>query len=120
MSEAETWELLFTTADASLSAFAVFLSITFAYLITAYIVGKGLTRAQALSVSFLYIFSSGVSASAAVGSIRRATFFSGKLREIYPDETFVVSSFLTYSIALLILVVIFLSLIFMYQIRRRG
>ena len=67
MTEAESLELAATfTANASTN-FTIFISFTFAFLATAYFVGKNLSRFQFFAASGMYAVAAGSAATSCVG-----------------------------------------------------
>jgi hypothetical protein len=59
MNEAEAFEFSAMYIANVLTAFTVYITFTFAYLVAAFFVGRQLTRYQALVASILYVFSAG-------------------------------------------------------------
>ena len=55
MTEAETLVSLTDMSDTSLSFISVWISVTFAYLTVAYVVGKDLSRFQYIAITTLYL-----------------------------------------------------------------
>jgi hypothetical protein len=68
MTEAELWEMFFEALSVTTSLFSVELTVNFAYLATAYFVGRRLSAFQTLVVSFLYVFGAGILIPAFVGA----------------------------------------------------
>ena len=60
MTEAEALELAVMCVDNAMTAFSVFISITFAYMTVSFLAGSKLSNFQALAASGLYIFTAGV------------------------------------------------------------
>ena len=59
MTEAEAIELIIMHADIAVNSFSVYLTITFAYLTVAYLVGRSLSTFQAIAISSLYLVGAG-------------------------------------------------------------
>lgn len=59
MTEAEILELVAIYAANSITAFTVYISFTFAFLVTAFYVGRQLTLFQVFAISGMYIISAG-------------------------------------------------------------
>jgi len=60
MTEAEALELAVMCVDVAISAFSLYVTVTFAYMTVSYLVGSRLSTFQALALSGLYVFTSGV------------------------------------------------------------
>lgn len=59
MTEAEALELIIMCSDNALTSFGIYVTIAFAYLTVAYLVGSRLSTLQTLVLSGLYVFASG-------------------------------------------------------------
>jgi hypothetical protein len=118
MSEAELWEMFLEAMSVTTSVFSVLLTVNFAYLATAYFVGRRLSGFQALVVSFLYVVGAGILTLSFVGVLNRSLEFAARLKEIDSDLFFVVTPFYAVTFAALLAFSIPVGLIFMYQIRR--
>lgn len=99
------------------SAFAVFLSVVFAYIVTAYLVGAGLTRMQNRIVTSLFllvsIFNSWAIAAYANGGVRLN-------RLAHPDNAthfFFPGSWIAPLVGIACLLVIVMALKFMWDVR---
>ncbi len=119
MSEAEIYELALMTFDSSANQLGLLLTLIFAYLATAYFVGGRLTRFQTAVVSFLFIVGSSILTLALYGTMQRSISFVERLRDLYPDEVFVMSETWAVSMTTLLALAIPVCLFFMYQIRRQ-
>ena len=60
MTEAEALELTIMCVDNAMTAFSIFISITFAFMTVSFLAGSKLSSFQALAASGLYIFTAGV------------------------------------------------------------
>ena len=116
MSEAEVLELINLHTNNSFNGFAVFLSLLFAYMTVAYIVGARLSKFQVIVITFLY-FSAEVSLML---SLLTQTHSIETLISNHPDFTYTPLQAYPWSIAsaLIDIAAIIISLIFMYDIRR--
>jgi len=56
MSEAEAFEIAAAWSTSTLASFTLYISITFAYLTVAFLVGSKLSRFQTMTISVLYFF----------------------------------------------------------------
>ena len=119
MTEAEIIEVVAILGSNTFSIFAVYLSITFAYLAASYFVGGTLNKFQVYAMSALYIASAGLSAIACVGTTEAWT-------ELIATQPTMLNTLGIYSIrfwdgymAILLAAGMFISLYFMYEIRKR-
>jgi hypothetical protein len=123
MAEAELWELIAVHAANAMSAFNIYLTVTFAYLIAAYLVGAKLSKLQAGLITGLFIFSAGSGWLAMVLYLRRAAIFQDMLAsesEIYASTFLMGGKFWSVYMAILLAFGMAVSLYFMYDIRRKG
>lgn len=118
MTEAEYYELTFMAFDTTSGNFSLLLSILFAYLATAFFVGNRLTGFQAMVVSFLFVFAASIMVAATYGSMQRAMSFVDHLRQLHPEEFFMMSAPFANALLVLMSLSIPVSLYFLYQIRR--
>ena len=122
MAEAELWELIAVHAANAMSAFNIYLTVTFAYLIAAYLVGAKLSKLQAGLITGLFIFSAGSGWLAMVIYLRRAAIFQDMLAsesEIYARTFLMGGKFWSVYMAILLAIGMAVSLYFMYDIRRK-
>ena len=120
MSEAEVIELSVGLGANAIASFALFISIAFAYLTLCYFVGSKLTWFQALTVSVVYLVGVGSTAVSVYGYLDAQQ----KLQEQYPGfmNTVLaidVNIWLVWQ-PIMVLLIVGMSLVFMYQIRREG
>ena len=119
MSEAETLELIAIFSANSWNYFAIYLSITFAYLAVAYFVGANLNRFQVNAISGLFIVSAS-GATIAAFTTTSTWIALIKSRPTLMDDIAIYSAGIwDYYIAAPMVVGIFVSLYFMYEIRAR-
>jgi hypothetical protein len=118
MTEAEYYELTFMAFDTTSGNFSLLLSILFAYLATAFFVGNRLTGFQAMVVSFLFVFAASIMVASTYGSMQRAMSFVYHLRQLHPEEFFIMSAPFANALLVLMSLSIPVSLYFLYQIRR--
>ncbi len=122
MAEAELWELIAVHAAIAMTAFNIYLTVTFAYLIAAYLVGAKLSKLQTGLISGLFIFSAGSGWLAMVIYLRRAAIFQDMLAsesEIYARTFLMGGKFWSVYMAILLAFGMAVSLYFMYDIRRK-
>lgn len=118
MTEAELSQLLFMAIEASSGNFTTFLTITFGYLATAYLVGHRLTAPQAHAISALFVIGSILGMLAIFGPYQRAVDFAAQLETLHPGWTFMANQGLLYAGTTLIPLSVVVSLYFMYHVRR--
>jgi len=120
MSEAELWEMFLDSLSVTTSVFNGALTVDFAYLATAYFVGRRLSTFQTVVVSFLYVFGAAILTLSFIGMLNRALYFAARLKEIDPDLFFLASPPYVITFVALLVLSIPVSLFFMYQIRRNA
>lgn len=118
MTEAELWQLFFAANERVGDTFSGLLTVTFAYLATAYFVGKRLSAFQTLVVSFLYVYAAGLLAVSSSTLLNRQLEFGVLLQELNPDRFFLIGMGLMLVYTVLLALSIPVSLFFMWQIRR--
>ncbi len=118
MTEVETYELMFMAFESTVDDFGLLLSILFAYLATAFFIGHRLNRFQSFVVSFLFVFAAALMVAATYGSMQRALNFVERLRQLHPEQFFMMSAPFANSLLVLMALSIPVSLYFMLQIRR--
>jgi len=116
MTELEAHEALALWASASLQAFSVYMTLTFAYLTVAYLVGSRLNRFQTIAISCLYVCGSAISL---MSTINQLNFYSAILSQFsgLQELTTFSGEFWKYIIAPFLGVGILVSLYFMWQVR---
>ena len=122
MAEAELWELIAVHAANAMSAFNIYLTVTFAYLLAAYFVGAKLSKLQTGLISGLFIFSAGSGWLAMLIYLRRTVIFQDMLAsesEIYVRTFLIGGKFWSVYMAILLALGMAVSLYFMYDIRRK-
>lgn len=121
MTQAELWELnLFCIANA-LTAFSIYLTVVFAYLGVAYFVGSKLSKIQAFVMSGLFIFAALAGLGGSMAQLRRASYFQTELKSQTSDLLMPLTNanfWVTY-VPSLMLIGIFVSLYFMWDVRHR-
>jgi biotin transporter BioY len=117
MTEAETLELAATLAETTHTAFTIYISFTFGFLVTAFLVGSKLTRFQALAAIGMYIVSAGSMALATIGWLQ--TLFAVKNSNTTLMDTIPILNGDAWVSGMSILVVLgmLVSIYFMWNIR---
>jgi hypothetical protein len=118
MTEAELWNMqLLAAANASESIQGV-VTIIFAYLVTAYFVGRRLTRFQAALVSLFFVLGAAGASFMTFVEFRRAAVFMGQLTSRFGVESISPNAVIIPLYAVLMGLLISAAVYFMYQIRR--
>jgi hypothetical protein len=122
MSESELLELMATYSGNALTAFTIYISFTFAYLTVAFIVGRKLSRVQAIIVSVLYVFSAMSTVLANIGQISAMRATQPDLVEsaVYQRITLMDGDMWLIYMPILLVSGIFGSLYFMYDARKKD
>ena len=120
MSEQEAIEALSDIAANAATYFSVFISLTFAYLTVAYLVGAQLNRFQLTLITAIYVLSASMMAGTSV-------VWTGAWLELYHREVTVFSGnwiadlpYWIESLSVLQVAVVFASVYFMFDIRKRA
>ena len=119
MTEAEVLEVAGIWSGHILTAFTIYISFTFAYLVTVFYVGNRLTSLQSFCASVLYFFSATSAILAQIGYMQaQFTLLRGTPNAL--DEIFLVTSgeFWTPYMAIMQFTGVLVSLYFMWSIRR--
>lgn len=120
MTQAELWQLQLMAVANSTEAFEGVLTIVFAYLATTYFVGRRLTRAQVVLVSVFFLVGATLSAFMAFVEFRRAAMFMAQLTAEFGVESISPNAVTIPLFALVFLLLIAASVVFMFQVRRRA
>ena len=106
-----------------ISATGMYLTVTFAYIAAAYFVGAKLTRLQVCLISGLYVFAAASATVCCVLFLRRSVTFQELLEpmaEAYGKELIANLGYWSGYMGALLLLGIFVSLYFMYDIRGKS
>ena len=120
MSEQEAIEALSDVAANAATYFSVFISLTFAYLTVAYLVGASLNRFQLILISAIYVLSSSMMAGTVV------VWTGAWLKLYHREQTVFTGSWIAElpywieGLSVLLIAVLVASIYFMYDIRRRA
>jgi len=118
MTESEALEVLSNFGDNAATYLAMFITITFAYLMVAYFVGRALTRFQCIAISVLYIVSSLVTGTTTVGWANAWLILKSQQKTML-EQVWVFSKPGIFPALISVLIgVALLSLYFMYDVRR--
>ena len=124
MSEAELLELLEISTSNAFTGFTMYMTVMFAYVVTAYFVGAKLTTAQTVLSSGLFLFGAFASAGGTVISLARAAGYTLTAQSL-PSSTYNVpfwwandaSNFWVYFLSITCSVGVILGLYFMWSVR---
>ena len=118
MSELEAVEAVSELLANAISAFTVYFSFTFAYLTACYLVGRSLSKFQAVAVSALYVATATITGLTVYGNQQAI----GEVQSSYPSN--VINQLIIFDIdiwhgisAVLFIAVVLVSLYFMYNVR---
>lgn len=118
MTEAELWHMMLLAAEDLSNNLETVLTIVFAYLATAYFVGKKLSRFQAVLVSVFFVFGAGTAGFMALVMWRRTAYFVDQLVSRYGVESFAPNHLLIVLCAMSLALFIPACVFFLYQMRR--
>jgi len=96
----------------------VFISLTFAYLTVAYFVGRSLSRFQCVAISGLYVLFASMTGASAVAWSEAFQLFRTKERSILDEVWIFENTNWTFTLSPILVMVVFTSLYFMYNVRR--
>jgi hypothetical protein len=117
MSETDLLENLTAHFDLVLQVLSLYLTVTSAYLIVAFMAGDRLTNSQAIIISTLYIFIAAITTYSMYAWLGRAFYFSNKLKETGVDMPFYSRDGLEFVLASVLLAGILACLKFMWDVR---
>lgn len=118
MTEAELWQLQLLAAANTAEGFQGVLTIIFAYLVTAYFVGRRLTQFQSALVSLFFVLGAAGASFMTFVEFRRAAMFMEQLTNQFGVEGISPNAIVIPLYAALMAILIPASVYFMYQIRR--
>lgn len=118
MSEAEIWEIMWMAVDCSLGCITALLTMCFAYIAAAYLVGNRLSGAQTIVVTLIFFVGTGMMTIGMFGAMSRHVQFISMLRPLYPNQGFIAGDYWVPVWTCLMIAITLASAYFMYQIRR--
>ena len=119
MSEAEVLELIAVWGANTITAFTVYISFTFAYLVTAFVAGPRLTKFQAFIASGLYILAAGATVLAEVVWLQGMFAISEAHPTVVSSLTLFNGEFWVKGMSSILGMGMLISLYFMWRVRRR-
>ena len=121
MSEAEALEVAGIWSGNILTAFTIYISFTFAYLVTEFYVGDRLGKMQAICVSVLYVFAATSAVLAQIGYMQAQFRILAEVPTVL-DGVYLVTSgeFWIPYMAFMQTSGIFLSAYFMWSVKHQG
>ena len=117
MTEYEMADLLTSTTSAGIETFSAYLSVTIAYLVAVYLVGRKLTTLQMTTISILYVVSAAMLAWALYSYFSRAIPIADALEVINPGVNYGAQPFARNAFVIVQFMGIFACLGFMWSIR---
>ena len=117
MTEFEIGEALTSNMGIVIEALSIYLTITSAYLVVAYLVGDKLARSQVVVVSTLFIVATLTAVSAMIGHGMRIVEHSQSLAQLNPDRIYTGTMATPVIMIFLMLSGIVASLKFMWDVR---
>ncbi|MGR8946685.1 MAG: hypothetical protein ACU84Q_01470 [Gammaproteobacteria bacterium] len=118
MTEAEALEVLSDIGDNVATYFAMYISITFAYLSVAYFIGAALSRFQCIAVSILFVVSALAVGATTIGWANAWLLLKAQERTLVNDVWLFETPGIFPMVIFLLTGMAMLSLYFMYDIRR--
>ena len=117
MTEAEVLELAAIYSSNTMSAFTLYISFTFAFLITAFYAGKKLTAFQVVTASGLYVVSVGSTVLAMIGSLQAQYAIQGTNDTLLDDFPIWTGGLWIPYMGTILIIGILISLYFMWNVR---
>jgi hypothetical protein len=118
MTQAELWQLQLLASANTAEAFQGVVTIIFAYLVTAYFVGRRLSQFQAAMVTFFFVLGTTGASFMTFVEFRRAAMFMEQLTSQFGVQSISPNAVVIPLYAALMALLIPASVFFMYQIRR--
>jgi hypothetical protein len=115
--EAELVESVNSNLGTMYSSFNLYLTVTMAYLVAAYLVGAKLTRSQVMIISGLFVAVFIMSLIEVIGNGSRAMEYVAMLKQMHPERSYMASPLMPYAGAILLGAGIAASLKFMWDVR---
>ena len=120
MSEYEFYDLISNESGQILVQFSLYLTILFAYLVSAYLVGRNLSRAQMVMLSGLFVLAAGAQAWGMQTQLGRVQEILNKKAEMFPLTEYE-AGYANHGTLWVIAMIMGLmaALLFMWQVRRQ-
>ncbi|MFK8021115.1 MAG: hypothetical protein AB8B86_15225 [Pseudomonadales bacterium] len=122
MNQYQLEDILTSTSLASVEAFGMYVTLLAAYLVASFAAGEKLSKGQAVTVSVLFIVAALVMTWTTYGFLSRSIPLAAELAAMNPDRLYGARPALRTIVAIIQILGIFSSLLFMRSIRcsRRG
>ena len=120
MTEAEAIEALSNIAINVTAFFSIFISITFAYLTVAYLVGRDLSRFQLTAINSLYVLCTLLMGAATAGWNEAWIKLHSREATVISDIWIIDAIAWTEGLYLMLASIVFASIYFMYDIRKQN
>lgn len=119
MTEADTIEVAATCAANSFTAFTIYISVTFGFLVTAFFIGSKLTRFQALAATGMYIITAGSMTLAMIIWLKAIFLVLNSRNTVLDVIPFMNGNAWVVGISMMTTVGMLISLYFMWNVRHR-
>ena len=120
MTESEIIEALSEISLNAATYMTIFISVTFAYLTVAYIVGRTLNRFQTLMVSSLYVLLATMTGTATFGFTDAWQILHARKGSVFNEVWIYQNTGWVFFLLPVLALVVLASLYFMFDIRRRA
>jgi hypothetical protein len=118
MTESEVIESLSELSINASTYMTIFISVTFAYLMVAYFVGRSLSRFQCFAVSALYMLFAAITGASTISWSEAFQLLGARERSIMDEVWLFENASWVIWLVPLFSMVVFTSLYFMYDVRR--
>ena len=120
MNEGDAIEAAIGTAGVVFSCFAIYISFTFAYLMTAYFVGNKLTRFQVIATTGLYVIAAGFMALVMIAWTQALFAITDATATALDTVLFIQRGYWVETFSILLSSGLLMSLYFMWDVRHQG
>jgi len=120
MNEGDAIQAAIATAGVVFGCFTIYVSFTFAYLVTAYFVGIKLTRFQAIAASGLYVVAAGFMALVMIAWTEALFAITDRTSTALDAVGLIQRGYWIETFSILLGAGLLISLYFMWDVRRQG
>ena len=117
MTEAEALELYAMYISNAMTAFTIYISFTFAYLVTAFYVGFKLTRFQVIVAGGIYVISAGSITLSLIGNLQASESILNATTTVIDELALHRNGLWVSTMSLILTLGIIVSLYFMWSVR---
>ena len=118
VAEAEVLELYAMYISNGMTAFTIYISFTFAYLVTAFYVGTKLTKFQAIVAGAIYVISAGSMTLSLIGNLQASDSILNATTTVIDGHALHQTGLWISTMSLILTLGIIVSLYFMWSVRR--